>query len=95
MISCYICEDFILLTFIYQNATQPLKDCTDLRDDVHIALAEFKETCGLSSIANVKQCIRLLATRVSNAAEQSSLTVTLNEEVIEIKSWFFYWNIIH
>ncbi|XP_071181783.1 inactive phospholipase C-like protein 2 [Mytilus edulis] len=61
----------------FKVAIQPLRDGTDLRDSVQLALAEFKEICGLSPIANIKQCIRLLATRVSNSSEQASLNLVM------------------
>lgn len=64
-----------------QAASQPLRDSTDLRDNVHVALANFKETCGLAPIANVKQCIRLLATRIANLVEPTSLVMTMKGEV--------------
>ncbi|KAK3103478.1 hypothetical protein FSP39_019535 [Pinctada imbricata] len=64
----------------FKVAIQPLRDGTDIRDNVQVALAEFKETCGLSPIANIKQCIRLLATRVSNSTEQASLILYTSGE---------------
>ncbi|ESO87010.1 hypothetical protein LOTGIDRAFT_51557, partial [Lottia gigantea] len=64
----------------FKIAIQPLRDGTDLRDDVQISLAAFKETCGLAPIANIKQCIRLLATRIANCGEQSSLTYVMKGE---------------
>ncbi|XP_055957983.1 inactive phospholipase C-like protein 2 isoform X2 [Patella vulgata] len=64
----------------FKAAVQPLRDGTDLRDDVQISLAAFKETCGLAPIANIKQCIRLLATRIANTGEQSSLTYVMKGE---------------
>ncbi|XP_060068281.1 inactive phospholipase C-like protein 2 [Ylistrum balloti] len=64
----------------FKTSIPPLRECTDLREDVQVALSEFKEACGLSPIANIKQCIRLLATRVSNATEQSSLSVIIKGE---------------
>ena len=64
-----------------QGAIQPLRDGADLRDGVQSTLADFKEQCGLSPIANVKQCIRLLGTRVANSAEQASLQFYMNGDV--------------
>ncbi|KAL3841874.1 hypothetical protein ACJMK2_019969 [Sinanodonta woodiana] len=64
----------------FKIAVQPLRDGTDLRDSAQIALAEFKESCGLSPIANIKQCIRLLGTRVSNSCEQATLRFYMNSE---------------
>ena len=66
---------------LFQVAIQPLRDGTDLRDNVQSALLEFKETCGLSPISNLKQCIRLLGSRVTNSTEQASLKVYMEGEV--------------
>jgi hypothetical protein len=70
---------------MFQVAIQPLRDGTDLRDNVQTALADFKETCGLSPIANIKQCIRLLGTRVSNASESASLIFHVDGEVGQVQ----------
>ncbi|XP_078331805.1 inactive phospholipase C-like protein 2 [Crassostrea virginica] len=64
----------------FKVAIQPLRDGTDLRDNVQITLAEFKETCGLSPIANIKQCFRLMGTRLSNSTEQANLTLIMRGE---------------
>ena len=70
--------------FNLQVAIQPLRDGTDLRDNVQITLAEFKETCGLSPIANIKQCFRLMGTRLSNSTEQANLTLIMRGEVSQV-----------
>ncbi|KAL5007407.1 hypothetical protein ScPMuIL_016213 [Solemya velum] len=64
----------------FKVAIQPLRDGTDLRDNVQIALANFKEICGLSPIANIKQCIRLLASRVAILGDQCTLIFIYKEE---------------
>ncbi|XP_041365135.1 inactive phospholipase C-like protein 2 isoform X2 [Gigantopelta aegis] len=58
----------------FKVAIQPLREGTDLRDNVQFALSNFKEKCGLSPIANIKQCIRLLATRIHHTVEHVTLT---------------------
>ncbi|XP_060582672.1 inactive phospholipase C-like protein 2 [Ruditapes philippinarum] len=70
----------------FKVAIQPLRDGTDLRDNVQTALADFKETCGLSPIANIKQCIRLLGTRVSNASESASLIFHVDGEYPKLEA---------
>ncbi|XP_048779849.2 inactive phospholipase C-like protein 1 isoform X2 [Ostrea edulis] len=62
----------------FKVAIQPLRDGTDLRDNVQITLADFKETCGLSPIANIKQCFRLMSTRLSNSTEQANLSLIMS-----------------
>lgn len=80
LIACEIYND----DFNLQVAIQPLRDGTDLRDNVQITLAEFKETCGLSPIANIKQCFRLMGTRLSNSTEQANLTLIMRGEVNQV-----------
>ncbi|KAL4224626.1 Inactive phospholipase C-like protein 2 [Mactra antiquata] len=70
----------------FKVSIQPLRDGTDLRDNVQTALAEFKETCGLSPIANIKQCIRLLGTRVSNTTETGSLNFQMDGEYPKLEA---------
>ncbi len=58
-----------------------LRDGTDLRDNVQISLAMFREHCGLAPIANLKQCIRILVTRLSTSSETASLRLSVKEDV--------------
>lgn len=64
----------------FKVAIQPLRDGVDLRDSVQIALATFKENCGLASISNIKQCIRMLASRITNSGENVSLQLIMKGE---------------
>ena len=66
---------------LMQVAIQPLRDGTDLRDNVQIALAMFKENCGLAPISNIKQCIRMLVTRISASSDNASLQLVMKGEV--------------
>ena len=81
--NCRIRErvNFVLIITFVQVAIQPLRDGTDLRDNVQVALADFKETCGQSPISNIKQCIRNLATRVQSSTEQASLRLYMKGDV--------------
>ncbi|GFS05554.1 phosphoinositide phospholipase C [Elysia marginata] len=63
-----------------QMAIQPLKEGTDMRDNVHLALATFKDSCCLAPIANIKQCIRLLSSRIATSAEHVSLSYVMRGE---------------
>ena len=64
---------------------QPLRDGTDLRDNVQVALAAFKENCGLAPIANLKQCIRMLASRIATSCQGVTLQLVMKAEVGEIR----------
>lgn len=60
----------------FKNAVTPLKEGLELRDNVHDALISFKDICGLQPIANIKQGVRLLASRVVNSSgDQFSMTL--------------------
>ncbi|GFO50682.1 phosphoinositide phospholipase c [Plakobranchus ocellatus] len=64
----------------FKMAIQPLREGTDLRDNVQLALATFKDSCCLAPIANLKQCIRLLSSRISTSAEHVSLSYVMRGE---------------
>lgn len=65
----------------FRVATTPLREGADLRDGVLVALANFKEACGLSAISNIKQCIRLLSTRIANSGDHATLNYVMHGEV--------------
>nr|KAG5699416.1 hypothetical protein BaRGS_016262 [Batillaria attramentaria] len=67
----------------FKVAISPLREGTDLRDNVQVALANFKEACGLAPISNIKQCIRLLATRIANSGDAATLNYVMRGELIE------------
>ncbi|XP_041102330.1 inactive phospholipase C-like protein 2 isoform X1 [Polyodon spathula] len=47
---------------VFKNALQPLREATDLRENMQNAIVPFKELCGLSAVANLMQCILALST---------------------------------
>ncbi|XP_077108246.1 inactive phospholipase C-like protein 2 [Ranitomeya variabilis] len=61
---------------VFRTATQAVREATDLRENVQNALVSFKELCGLTPAANMKQCILTLSAWLLNS--DSPLTVTLN-----------------
>ena len=65
----------------FKVAIAPLREGTDLRDNVQVAFAGFKEACGLAPISNIKQCIRLLATRIANSGDHATLNYVMRGEV--------------
>ena len=65
----------------FKVAMQPLRDSTDLRDNVQQALYEFKEHCGQAPISNIKQCIRMLAARIQGSNSDISLVLVIRDEV--------------
>lgn len=51
---------------VFRPAVQPLREATDLRENMQNAIVSFKELCGLSPVSNLLQCIMALSTLLSN-----------------------------
>uniref|UniRef100_A0A3B5KMK3 Phosphoinositide phospholipase C n=1 Tax=Takifugu rubripes TaxID=31033 RepID=A0A3B5KMK3_TAKRU len=49
---------------VFKTASLPLREATDLRENMQNAIVSFKELCGLSAVANLKQCILALCPRL-------------------------------
>ncbi|NXN92029.1 PLCL2 protein, partial [Rhinopomastus cyanomelas] len=62
---------------VFRTATQPLREATDLRENVQNALVSFKELCGLTPAASMKQCILTVATWLLHS-DDGAPSVTLN-----------------
>uniref|UniRef100_A0A8D0HAW4 Phosphoinositide phospholipase C n=1 Tax=Sphenodon punctatus TaxID=8508 RepID=A0A8D0HAW4_SPHPU len=63
---------------VFRSAGQPLREATDLRENMQNALVSFKELCGLTPAANVKQCILTLATWLQPGEGDGTRCLTLN-----------------
>lgn len=61
----------------FKLSIHPLREATNLRDNFQISLNTFKDCCGLTPRANIKQCIRILASRLDHAVETSAVKVAL------------------
>ncbi|XP_070532655.1 inactive phospholipase C-like protein 2 isoform X2 [Ptychodera flava] len=71
----------------FKAAVQPLKEATDLRENVQNAQIRFKECCGLASIANIKQCVRVLATRLqTHSTENLVLMLEMKDKFPELQA---------
>ncbi|NXG38744.1 PLCL2 protein, partial [Dromaius novaehollandiae] len=64
---------------VFRTATQPLREATDLRENVQNALVSFKELCGLTPAANMKQCIITVAAWLLHSDSAPSVTLNLAE----------------
>uniref|UniRef100_A0A8C2ZQU4 Phosphoinositide phospholipase C n=1 Tax=Cyclopterus lumpus TaxID=8103 RepID=A0A8C2ZQU4_CYCLU len=64
---------------LFRASTQPLREATDLRENVQNAMVSFKELCGLSPAANMKQCILTVSTWLMNSERALRVTVDLGE----------------
>uniref|UniRef100_A0A8C8RCY5 Phosphoinositide phospholipase C n=1 Tax=Pelusios castaneus TaxID=367368 RepID=A0A8C8RCY5_9SAUR len=65
---------------VFRTATQPLREATDLRENVQNALVSFKELCGLTPAATMKQCILTVATWLVPSESAPSVTLNLGEQ---------------
>uniref|UniRef100_A0AAV2KCZ7 Phosphoinositide phospholipase C n=1 Tax=Knipowitschia caucasica TaxID=637954 RepID=A0AAV2KCZ7_KNICA len=64
---------------LFRASTQPLREATDLRENVQNAMVSFKELCGLTPAANMKQCILTVSTWLMNSERSLKVTVDLSE----------------
>ncbi|XP_071795751.1 inactive phospholipase C-like protein 2 isoform X2 [Asterias amurensis] len=66
---------------VFKASLAPLKEGSELRENVQNAMTRFKEACGLASIANLKQCIRLLATRLAGSSDTVTLRLSMKDDL--------------
>ncbi|XP_055747473.1 inactive phospholipase C-like protein 2 [Salvelinus fontinalis] len=64
---------------LFRASTQPLREATDLRENVQNAMVSFKELCGLTPAANMKQCILTVSTWLMNSERALRVTVDLSQ----------------
>ncbi|XP_056309228.1 LOW QUALITY PROTEIN: inactive phospholipase C-like protein 2 [Danio aesculapii] len=64
---------------LFRASTQPLREATDLRENVQNAMVSFKELCGLTPAANMKQCILTVSSWLMNSERVLRVTVDLSE----------------
>ncbi|XP_044026993.1 inactive phospholipase C-like protein 2 isoform X2 [Siniperca chuatsi] len=50
---------------VFKMAAPPLREATDLRENMQNSVAVFRELCGMSAVANLMQCVLALGSRVS------------------------------
>ncbi|KAL6462167.1 hypothetical protein MHYP_G00285890 [Metynnis hypsauchen] len=65
---------------VFKTATQPLREATDLRENMQNAIVPFKELCGLSAVANLKQCILALSSRLIGADNNPVVLFNLKDQ---------------
>ncbi|XP_033095373.1 inactive phospholipase C-like protein 2 isoform X2 [Anneissia japonica] len=65
----------------FKSAVPILEDANNLRENVQNAMIKFKEACGLASIANLKQCIRLIGSKLDNTYDAVSLHLVVREDL--------------
>ncbi|KAF1462771.1 Inactive phospholipase C-like protein 2, partial [Pygoscelis antarcticus] len=65
---------------VFKNALQPIRDATDLRENMQNAVVSFKELCGLSPVANLMQCILAVSTRLVGPDNTPLVVLNLNDQ---------------
>ena len=65
---------------LLKSSTQAIREGTDLRDDVRLAVSTLLEACHLPQTANLKLCVRTLHSRVQQC-DGASLSVTVENGV--------------
>ncbi|XP_073486299.1 inactive phospholipase C-like protein 2 [Aquarana catesbeiana] len=65
---------------VFKNAIQPIREATDLRENMQNAVVSFKELCGLSPVANLMQCIMALSTRLAGPDNTPVVLMNLSDQ---------------
>uniref|UniRef100_A0A8C3XVD1 Phosphoinositide phospholipase C n=1 Tax=Chelydra serpentina TaxID=8475 RepID=A0A8C3XVD1_CHESE len=65
---------------VFKNALQPIRDATDLRENMQNAVVSFKELCGLSPVANLMQCILAVSTRLVGPDSTPLVLLNLSDQ---------------
>ncbi|XP_024114362.1 inactive phospholipase C-like protein 2 [Oryzias melastigma] len=65
---------------VFKTALLPLREATDLRENMQNAIVSFKELCGLSAVANLKQCILALSPRLTGPDNTPLLVFNLADQ---------------
>ncbi|CAH2282737.1 inactive phospholipase C 2 [Pelobates cultripes] len=65
---------------VFKTAIQPIREATDLRENMQNAVVSFKELCGLSPVANLMQCIMALSTRLAGPENTPVVVMNLNDQ---------------
>ncbi|KAK7885999.1 hypothetical protein WMY93_025620 [Mugilogobius chulae] len=65
---------------VFKTALLSLREATDLRENMQNALVSFKELCGLSAVANLKQCLLALCPRLSGPDGAPLLLFNLSDQ---------------
>ncbi|XP_071853664.1 inactive phospholipase C-like protein 2 isoform X2 [Apostichopus japonicus] len=68
----------------FKNAIAPFRESFELRDKVQSSCQSFKDSCGLASIANLKQCTRVLASRAVTAGVKLRLNWKEDMVILEV-----------
>ncbi|KAM6450135.1 inactive phospholipase C-like protein 2 isoform 1-T3 [Liasis olivaceus] len=65
---------------VFKNALQPIRDATDLRENMQNAVVSFKELCGLAPVANLMQCILAVSSLLVKPDNTPLVVVNLSDQ---------------
>uniref|UniRef100_A0AAV2MGJ7 Phosphoinositide phospholipase C n=2 Tax=Knipowitschia caucasica TaxID=637954 RepID=A0AAV2MGJ7_KNICA len=65
---------------VFKTALLSLREATDLRENMQNALVSFKELCGLSAVANLKQSLLALCPRLTGPEGAPQLLFNLSDQ---------------
>ncbi|XP_018606010.1 inactive phospholipase C-like protein 2 isoform X2 [Scleropages formosus] len=65
---------------VFKAASQPLREATDLRENMQSAIVPFKELCGLPAVANLMQCVLALSACLTGADGNPLLVFNLSDQ---------------
>nr|XP_023665507.1 inactive phospholipase C-like protein 2 [Paramormyrops kingsleyae]XP_023665508.1 inactive phospholipase C-like protein 2 [Paramormyrops kingsleyae]XP_023665510.1 inactive phospholipase C-like protein 2 [Paramormyrops kingsleyae] len=65
---------------VFKTAMQPLKEATDLRENMQSTIVPFKELCGQPAVANLMQCILALSAHLTGADGSALLLFNLSDQ---------------
>uniref|UniRef100_A0A8D0KM13 Phosphoinositide phospholipase C n=1 Tax=Salvator merianae TaxID=96440 RepID=A0A8D0KM13_SALMN len=64
---------------IFKLAVHPLREATDMREEMQNAIVSLKELCGLPPITSLKQCILTLVSRLVNSDNVPTVVLCMKD----------------
>ncbi|XP_062302202.1 inactive phospholipase C-like protein 2 [Osmerus eperlanus] len=65
---------------VFKMAAAPLREATDLKENMQNSVAVFRELCGVSAVANLMQCVLALGPRMKGTDGAPVLLFNLREQ---------------
>ncbi|XP_073502628.1 inactive phospholipase C-like protein 1 isoform X1 [Phyllobates terribilis] len=75
-----------VLDDIFKLAVHPLREATDVRENMQNALVTLKELCGLPTSSSLKQCMLSLASRLVNSDSTPSVNLIMKDSYPYLES---------
>ncbi|XP_060637084.1 inactive phospholipase C-like protein 1 [Anolis sagrei] len=75
-----------ILDDIFKLAVHPLREATDMRENIQNAILSVKELCGLPPITSLKQCILSMSARLVNSDNVPSVVLCMKDNFPYLES---------